>query len=98
MWKKILTVLGIIFGALVAFLTANSGKIYKQNQKIKKLEEEKKDLELEEAIMIGNAKRAKRKVIKSKEELVKERENVKKTYGVNFRNRDELIKFIEGSE
>jgi hypothetical protein len=96
--KKILIILSTIVGGIVAFLTANAGLIKKKNKEIEGLKEEKKDFELKEAILIDNAKDAKKKTIKSKEALEDEKKKVEKTYGVNFNSRDDLIKFIASGE
>ena len=89
--KKVLTILGSIAGIIIALLTANRGLIKKQERKIEVLNKKKKDLELKKAVLIDNARDAKKKTIKSEKELADEIKRINKAYGDNV---DDIVKFI----
>ena len=89
--QKIFKILGSIVGVVIAILTANTLLVKKQKKKIEVLKEKKKDLELEKAVLIDNARDSKKKTLESKEELEKEIVKVKKAYGNNV---DDIVDFI----
>jgi len=93
--KKILAILVTILGGIIALLTANAGLVNKQKKVIKKLEGDKVDLKLKEAILIDNARDSKKKTIESKEELENELKKVNDAYGNSV---DDLISFIESGK
>ena len=93
--KKISAIILSIVGVIIAILTANSGLVKKQKKKIAVLKEKKKDLELKEAVLIDNARDAKKKTIESKEELANEVKKISDAYGDSV---DDLISFIESGK